>query len=312
MQGRFVAGSKTYYKGMVVKLVTRSGRNLTVTPNHPVMTDRGLIAANEVTERDNLFAYSSNVENSVGVGDLNDQHRVSAVQDVFSSLVESGHSILRGVSAVDFHGDGSSCNGEVNIVRSDRQLTIACDTHTSKMLDYFALKHTNSVSALVQGTSFSDLIAIDLSSPDFDSGGSKQTPFFRSGNREPVNGCGASSSTLNSCRFESPLNSTSGSANLSGDSLLREAGLIEIDDVVSVERYFFEGHVYDLEEVSGLMIANEIIASNCKCTQVTVLVDEKGVPLNSSVIDIAKKEFAQTWGKRMAANKSHHCCKHAA
>lgn len=312
VQGRFVAGSKSYYEGMVVKLVTRSGRNLTVTPNHSVMTDRGLIAANEVTERDNLFAYGSNVENPIRISDLHDQHRVSAIQDVFSSLVESGHSILRGVGAVDFHGDGSSCKGKVHIVRSDRQLTFACDTHMSKMLDYFALKHTDSVSALIHGASFSDLIAVDLSSSDDKGRSSDQSPFFRSRSREPVNGRSASSSALNSSGFESPLDGGAGYSNRPGDSLLRESGLIEIDDIVSVERYFFEGHVYDLEEVSGLMIANGIIASNCKCTQVTVLVDEKGVPLNSSVIDIAKKEFAHTWGKRMAANKSHHCCKHAA
>ncbi|EJO9495211.1 minor capsid protein, partial [Cronobacter sakazakii] len=71
------------------------------------------------------------------------------------------------------------------------------------------------------------------------------------------------------------------------------------------------GHLYTSDEVREWYSINGN-AINCKCTQVTVLVDEKGVPLNSSVIDIAKKEFAQTWGKRMAANKSHHCCKHAA
>ncbi|MDZ7554468.1 phage minor head protein [Cronobacter sakazakii] len=71
------------------------------------------------------------------------------------------------------------------------------------------------------------------------------------------------------------------------------------------------GHLYTSDEVREWYSINGN-AINCKCTQVTVLVDEKGVPLNSSVIDIAKKEFAQTWGKRMATNKSHHCCKHAA
>ncbi len=69
------------------------------------------------------------------------------------------------------------------------------------------------------------------------------------------------------------------------------------------------GKLYTSEEVRDWYSINGN-AINCKCSQVTVLVDEKGVPLNSSVIDIAKKEFTQTWGKRMATNKSHHCCDH--
>ncbi|EOL9041348.1 phage minor head protein [Cronobacter turicensis] len=69
------------------------------------------------------------------------------------------------------------------------------------------------------------------------------------------------------------------------------------------------GRLYTSEEVRDWYSVNGN-AINCKCSQVTVLVDEKGVPLNSSVIDIARKEFAQTWGKRLAANKSHQCCGH--
>ncbi|MDW2743354.1 phage minor head protein [Atlantibacter subterraneus] len=310
VQGRFVAGSKSYYEGMVVKLVTRSGRNLTVTPNHPVMTDRGLIAANEVTERDNLFAYGSNVENTIGVGDLHDQHGVSAIQDVFSSLVESGHSIFRGVSAVDFYGDGSSCDGEVHIVRSYWQLPVACDTHVSKMLDYFALKHADSISALVQGASFSDLVGIDLSSPDVEGGGSHQLSFFRSGNRESVDGGSTSPSALNACCFQTSFNDATGNSNSIGDGLFRQSGLIEIDEVVSIERYFFEGHVYDLEEVSGLMIANGIISSNCKCTQVAVLVDASGHPLNPNIVDMAKKRLEKARKAGLIANHSHCDCGH--
>lgn len=72
---------------------------------------------------------------------------------------------------------------------------------------------------------------------------------------------------------------------------------------------FRHGKLYTSEEVRDWYSINGN-AINCKCSQVTVLVDEKGVPLNSSVIDIAKKEFTQTWGKRMATNKTHHCCDH--
>ena len=69
------------------------------------------------------------------------------------------------------------------------------------------------------------------------------------------------------------------------------------------------GHLYTSEEVREWYSINGN-AINCKCTQVTVIVDEKGEPLNSNIIDITRKEFKETWGKRMASNKSHHCCEH--
>lgn len=72
------------------------------------------------------------------------------------------------------------------------------------------------------------------------------------------------------------------------------------------------GHLYTIEEVQEwyLIGANSI---NCKCTQVEVLVNEKGEPLNPGLIEASRKEFQTQW-KSLAANSSHQCCvhKHAA
>ena len=46
-----------------------------------------------------------------------------------------------------------------------------------------------------------------------------------------------------------------------------------------------------LEEVSGLMIANGIIASNCKCSQQSVLVDDDGKPQFPDTITKLKQEY---------------------
>lgn len=71
------------------------------------------------------------------------------------------------------------------------------------------------------------------------------------------------------------------------------------------------GNLYTTDEVRA-WYATGANAINCKCTQVEVLVDSKGNALNSSVIDIAKKEFDSQW-KKMAANSSTcQCCSHAA
>lgn len=71
------------------------------------------------------------------------------------------------------------------------------------------------------------------------------------------------------------------------------------------------GHLYTTEEIRDwyAINANSI---NCKCTQVEVLLDDKGQPVSPGVIDAARKEFQTQW-KNVTANKSTcHCCAKAA
>lgn len=41
--------------------------------------------------------------------------------------------------------------------------------------------------------------------------------------------------------------------------------LIEIDDIIDIQRCFYSGHVYDASSLSTLYIANGIVTSNCHC-----------------------------------------------
>lgn len=71
------------------------------------------------------------------------------------------------------------------------------------------------------------------------------------------------------------------------------------------------GHLYTIAAVRE-WYAIGANAINCKCSQVETLVNDKGEPLNSNVIDMAKREFQKQWN-RMAVNKSTcQCCKKAA
>ncbi|POP43354.1 phage head morphogenesis protein [Superficieibacter electus] len=62
-------------------------------------------------------------------------------------------------------------------------------------------------------------------------------------------------------------------------------------------------HIYTVEEVRT-WYATGANAINCKCSQVEVLVDSKGIPLNPKVVELARKEYQQ-W-KGLAANSL--CC----
>jgi hypothetical protein len=41
----------------------------------------------------------------------------------------------------------------------------------------------------------------------------------------------------------------------------------------------YEGHVFDLQERSGLMLGSNIVASNCHCSVTEVLLDDEGRPM---------------------------------
>jgi hypothetical protein len=50
-----------------------------------------------------------------------------------------------------------------------------------------------------------------------------------------------------------------------GSLLARGAGEIQVDPVVSIRRFPWRGHVYDLHSVTGWQFNNSILCSNCAC-----------------------------------------------
>jgi HK97 family phage portal protein len=112
------AGYLRRFDGEVIVLRTSANDLLTCTPNHPILTDRGWLAAQFLQEGDCVFRCNS----SEGVATAldPDYHEVpSRVEDVVRAALESGRMVSTVVpgSSEDFHGDGS--NGDIDIVFSN-------------------------------------------------------------------------------------------------------------------------------------------------------------------------------------------------
>jgi hypothetical protein len=117
INGELRAGFRRSYDGPVIELVTASGRCLTVTPNHPVLTSRGWIAARLLEKGDHVV--SSARCNAATTSNL-DQVPPRA-EDVFASLLVQaapGGSDSVAPLGVDFHGDAIFGEGEVEIPNS--------------------------------------------------------------------------------------------------------------------------------------------------------------------------------------------------
>lgn len=92
--------------------------------------------------------------------------------------------------------------------------------------------------------------------------------------------------------------------NAIGDVLERFAGLAAFDEVVDVVFGVFDGHVYDLQEVSGLMISNSITASNCRCAQTEALLDADGNPILTDFLKTAMAKEKAAWQRQHGGNAS--------
>lgn len=345
VSGRFVAGSKAHYSGDTINIMTGGGRNITVTPNHPIMTSRGMVAAAEITESDYLVAYDGEVEYFAGVGNLNGDVVDSTVENVFCALSDIGHSVNRWVMAVDFHGDGRLMDKSVNIVNIDGILPCAYNSKIGKALDYLSLVKSDP-SCLRGGSLYlglgrifsashgaicamgnslaiflgrfavanirrwasssvvkSALVKVSVDGDSCDSvlsGKLKNAGTRKVLGMDGVNvhrGSFASIAHWTKANILKPLINRSGAdANRVGNVGKALAGFATLDKVIKVDTIFYTGHVYDLQEVSGIMIANGIISSNCYCTQIETLVDKDGKPVVTRAIDRLLKQKAQYFG----------------
>lgn len=115
---RIVMSFSRWFEGNVIIIRTASGNELTVTPNHPILTPEGWVAARALHKGDKVLRHllRDGVMSSVYPDDVDVPTRID---DVAGSLGHScGVSPRRmPVAAEDFHGDGGKSN--VCVVRTD-------------------------------------------------------------------------------------------------------------------------------------------------------------------------------------------------
>lgn len=278
VNGRFKGGLKSFYRGVVVEIMTRDGRNLTCTPNHKIMTNSGLIDAAKLRKGDNLIAYGIQNKNSIGVIDLNIDEIDPRIENVFASLLKVGDSSMIRPMSINFNGYERFINKNVERVLSKSELIFGNDTLAFKALDYLSFKHSNAPG--VRFSSFFQRVKTVFSSTSCNISVLSQKliglfiRLFESNELALL-----VSSSDNALLFEDSVNNRAGNSESVGKTENGFPVNVSFDEVVGINTRYFVGHVYDLQESSGLIIANGIIASNCYCSVQTVLLDGKNKPM---------------------------------
>ena len=114
------AAYRRKYSGQIVTIRTALGHNLTVTPNHPILTPHGWVAANKLSKGDYVFSRVNRDRMPLGVRP--DKYECEpTIKQEFDSLRDTfGIGTFLGSSA-NFHNDGIA-NQNVDIVFVDSSL----------------------------------------------------------------------------------------------------------------------------------------------------------------------------------------------
>lgn len=267
VSGEFVAGLKAFYSGPVAEITIKSGRRLTVTPNHPILSSLGWVAAGDVSEGDDLICHGAYVDRpvtSLGV-DIGDPP--SEIEKVFELLRSAGTPSLAAAAAGDLHGDAAGVNGNVEIVSLNGPLERGAE---SDLIGDLGGVKADSDLLLVSGYGKA---AQRLGAPDRAADcvvcGAHLPISLTFRHERPFHSLSIGlSSELNASIRKPSGNDSAIDSEFLRQLIDRGSGEVFADKVIKVRKLDFSGHVYDLQSVSGWLVADGIVSSNCRCVLV--------------------------------------------
>lgn len=276
--GRATGGVRATWNGPLCRLTTRSGVQLAIGPNHPVLTARGWLAAKLVQCGDRVIhgldrqRMGAPVRPTVGLGSgamcsHNDlDHGPAAVEEVFEAMRAVGvHSRVMAAPGY-LHGDGNFCEGEIDVVRADRLLAPVVDA------------------SIVEPAGKLVLVGAEAEAESFPSHRSPVFGLDRIGHAAPgamgrsdASGVTATGTDRDAARLHPLLECASVGAQFLGELRQRLTCDVAVDEVVEVRDVeWWSGHAFDLETPSGTYFANGILVHNCAHTL---------MPVSSKVLD---------------------------
>ena len=208
------AATRRWWEGELVVIKTSSGKKLRITPNHPVLTLRGWVAAKDLSLGDNVVDGSRLDWERLNVPD--EDNAPSVIADVYGSF----GMLLTGVesSTQDFYGDGT--DGDVDIVLSDSFFRDELNPYSSQGFLNLMLARAAGVSPfglLRDGSSLQGLESVMAASPGVMSSFGPVTPLGGSGLFEPFGEVVSDRSSLDALLSEAPVDSGSGDVVFSGE-----------------------------------------------------------------------------------------------
>lgn len=277
------------YSGQLIEVSVGGPVNLTVTPNHPVLTERGWVAANLLKEGDNLIQCAA-IDDMGARVNPDECHGYATAKQLYR-LAETLCRSKRPVDVVvDLHGE--MIPGEnVDIVPLKGDLLAACDAARLQELENFSLPETDIPLGFFLARRMIGLsVAVPAQYADGCMSGSGPIPALFRG--EEAGGLGiafAHARQRDIQILEAAIDGCTGYADLGCNPVDRVSGLnepqhigviagtrlnklvphgfrCELAPVISIRRFHYSGPVFNFESRNGLLLNDGIISHNCRCT----------------------------------------------
>lgn len=282
-------GIRRHYSGQMVKLSLGGPINLAVTPNHPVLTDAGWVAARDIVKGDNLVHCGFGNDWETGAGPQIDDG-YSTAEKLYNA--GQGLSFVGGAAGeiMDFHGE--MVTEQVDIVSFNSRLRDGFKTLGDQLFGKLGFTHADVIPGELLARS---MIGLGWGVPAYHAGGIMGSS--RAGQsigrvshsgmpQVPLGNIEASDANL----VKNSANTGSGQVKSLGDAVGGVSGAEHLSngDVIglanslpsggdvtfkalectAVEAFHYDGPVYNFESDTGLLVSNGIINHNCRCALV--------------------------------------------
>ena len=308
-----VRSYKHDYSGQLFTIKSASGIEFTCTPNHPILTASGWVAAERLKYGDNLLIASA-CENSFLRVNPDIDHafaRIDAIHDFFNM---SGGKRATSVM-VNFHGDIPT--SDVEIITQKRFLRSDGNASGSNGVDKLLLKHADKT-LMGKGAFVKHFGRIGFAALSFVSGMSKTLSFFFGSVRHTVVHSFRSIAGSDAIVLESKTDNMSRDSKLICKGLNGSSSIVFADDIVDIKvSSVCHMPVYNLQTENGYYFVNSIIAEsgqkcnnigaiahNCRCTILPVVA---GFEIDVKDMDLrANKDLGDmTYDEWKASKKSY-------
>ena len=269
-----VRSYKHKYDGKIISIKTASGVQFSCTPNHPILTPNGWVAAELLNNGNNILVTfgENNVFSRVNPNINHRFPRIDAIHKFGKKFWRKWTCCL----GVNFHGDVATSN--VEIVTHKRLLGDVRDSSGRNGIDKFLLKLSNKTLSCFSPL-FKHFWSVCKTSFCFIGCKCKSLPFFKCIVGHSCEHGFGTIANRNSVLTEYSINDLPADTVIDGELLNRLSCKVFLDTIVNVNVSVFSTHVYNLQTENGYYFVNSIIphkeekdngifaiAKNCRCT----------------------------------------------
>lgn len=264
---------RSFYDGKVITVKGANGNSFTCTPNHPILTTKGFVAAGKLTKFDKLV-YSKFINERTS-GKFNINNGKSSFEQIYNSLAKGFMTMRVTGIDVDFYGDGT--NSYIDIISTEGQLYNRVKNNQFISNELLQSTHFAQAGLLTDsslGKSFNSLLFTGIMHGDI-STLNESLPIFERSLSHPHKHTFTSVSNTNTIPSQSVANNIPSTTEIRGNEFNGLTGIEKIDtfwnvnncgSITALSHSSYEGFVYTFETLHTIYDINSFIAKNCRCT----------------------------------------------